>query len=92
MVEGRINIYRKNGSLLGYFRDPKISLYGNDEYEVKGIFHDAEGSLVERLDFNPQSVPYWAEIKDIPGSKHNQLTNVYVQSGRQPMTISGLGS
>jgi hypothetical protein len=92
MADGRINIYKKNGTLLGYFRDPKISQFGEDEYEVHGIFCDAEGVLIEKLEFNPQSVPYWGEIKDIPGIKHLQLTNIYIQRGRQPITVSALGS
>jgi len=77
---------------LGYFREPKISQFGNDEYEVHGVFYDPEGALTEKLEFNPQSLPYWAEIKDAAGAKHSQLTNVYIQRGRQPMTVTGLGS
>ncbi len=92
MGEGIVNIYKKNGSLVGYFRQPKISQFGEDEYEIHGVFHDAAGSLVNKLEFNPQSTPYWAEIKDISGIKHPQLTNVYVQRGRQPITMSALGS
>ncbi len=89
MVEGRVNIYKKNGVMLGYFRDPKINQFGNDEYEVHGVFCDSEGILTEKIEFNPQSSPYWAEIKDISGIKHPRLTNVYIQRGRQPVTLTG---
>lgn len=97
MSEGRtsifkVNIYKKNGALLGYFREPRISQFGNDEYEVHGVFYDAEGAILEKLEFNPQSLPYWAEIKDAPDIKHINLTNVFIQRGRQPITITGLGS
>jgi hypothetical protein len=92
MSEGRVNIYKKNGVMLGYFRQPKISQFGNDEYEIQGVFYDAEGALAEKIEFNPQSLPYWAEIKDTAEVKHSQLTNVYIQRGRQPVTITGLGS
>jgi len=92
MTDGIVNIYKKNGSLLGYFKDPKISQFGADEYEIAGVFHNAEGSLVNKMDFNPQSLPYWGEIKNITGINHSQLTNVYIQRGRQPIVVSGLGS
>ncbi len=92
MSETTVNVYKKNGSMLGYFRGPKISQFGSDEYEVHGVFYDAEGALVEKLEFNPQSLPYWAEIKNTPDIKHSQLTNVYIQRSRQPITITGLGS
>jgi len=92
MAEAIINIYKRNGALLGYFRDPKISQLGDDEYEIHGVFHQADGYLASKLDFNPQSLPYWAEITGASGVKHTQLTNVYVQRGRQPATITGLGS
>lgn len=92
MVEGRVNIYKKNGSLVGYFRNPTINKYCDDEYEVTGVFYDPEGHLVERVEFNPQALPYWAEVKDMSGVQHHQLTNVYIQKGRQPIAISGLGN
>ena len=92
MDESRVNIYKKNGAMLGYFRDPRISQFGADEYEIHGVFHDGAGVLVNKLEFNPQSMPYWAEVKGVSGLKHSQLTNVYVQRGRQPITVSALGS
>ena len=92
MAEEKLTVYTKKGEVLGYFRQPKINQYGNDEYEVEGNFYDSEGNLVERLDFNPQALPYWAEFKDAPNLSHTRLTNVYVQKGRQPIIMSGLGS
>jgi len=92
MAAGRINIYKKNGNMLGYFSDPKINQFDNNEYEIQGVFHDPEGSLAQKVEFNPQSCPYWAEIKDVPNIRHSQLTNVYIQRGRQPVIISGLGA
>lgn len=92
MTEEIVNIYKSNGAMLGYFKDPQISQFGEDEYEIQGIFHNADGALANKMDFNPQSLPYWAEIKNINPVKHSQLTNVYVQRGRQPMVVTGLGS
>ena len=92
MSSKKINLYKKNGSILGYFSDPKIDKFGDDEYQIKGIFHDAEGGLMDKLEFNPQSLPYWAELQNLPDIQHAQLTNVYIQRNRQPIIITGLGS
>ncbi len=91
MSEGRISIYRTNGALIGYFRNPQVHEFSQGEYEIKGMFYGADGSLPTKLEFNPQVSPYWATLESMPNVKHQQLTNIYVQRGRQPVTISALG-
>lgn len=92
MGEGKVNVFKSNGALLGYFRDPQINQFSEGEYEIKGMFYGADGSLPTKLDFNPQISPYWASLEGLSGIKHQQLTNVYIQRGRQPVIISALGT
>jgi hypothetical protein len=91
MNQEKITIYKSNGSLLGYFCQAQISRFGEDEYAIQGIFYAADGSIPDRLDFNPQSLPHWGTVEGVADVGHKQLTNVYVQRGRQPVAITALG-
>jgi hypothetical protein len=92
MNQGSISIYKSNGRLFGYFRQAQISRFGESEYGIQGIFYAADGSIPEKLEFNPQSLPYWGTVDGAPGLSHKQLTNVYVQRGRQPVSVTAKGT
>lgn len=87
----KVNVYSSSGALVGYFVDPQIEVFGQGEYELSGNFFDPAGQVVGKVEFNPQSIPYSADLSLIKKSEHNRLKNVYVQRGHQPVRMSGAG-
>lgn len=92
MSDVKVKVYTPGGQYVGYFLNPSIEQFPEGEYEVSGKFFDDAGVAIIKLDFNPQSVPYAADMSELSGVPHKRLTNVYVQRGRQPVRMSGLGS
>jgi hypothetical protein len=89
---GKITVYKSNGSLLGYFRQVQLDRFGKNEYAIKGIFYTADGTVPEKVNFNPQSCPYSGIAEEIAEAAHKQLTNIYIQRGRQPVIMTALGT
>lgn len=92
MTEMTVDIFTPNGQKVGRFKNPTIDLLTADHYEITGIFCEADGSVVDRVEFNPQVLPYEADISQAPGLPHKRLVNVYVQRGRQPVQMIGVGA
>jgi hypothetical protein len=91
-MAAKVKIYTPDGRYVGYFVDAAIEAYPEAEYEISGTFFDENGIMTGRLDFNPEALPYTADLSEVEGAKHVRLINVYVQRGRQPVRVSGLGS
>jgi hypothetical protein len=90
MADPKVKIFKSNGELIGYFEEPKIETYSQGEYEISGQFFLQNGELAPKLEFNPQALPYVAELLGVPDVPHKKLGFVYVQSGRQPIRFSGV--
>jgi hypothetical protein len=88
MTDVKVNIYTGAGSHVGYFINPKIDCFPEGDYEITGHFFEPSGQLAEKLDFNPQSIPYTADLPEGKGTSQIKLVNVYVQRGRQPVRVS----
>jgi hypothetical protein len=86
MTEKKVNIYTPAGNHVGYFVNPQVECLGENDFEIKGEFFDNQGVRVLKLDFNPESLPYSA---DLAQSAQGQLKKVYVQRGRQPIVMTG---
>jgi hypothetical protein len=91
MANTRVNIYSEKGTLVGYFLEPQIDAFGQGEYEIRGQFHDLSARLTTKLEFNPQSAPYIADLSMVENLPHRRLKQVYIQSGRQPVKMTGVG-
>ncbi len=89
MKDVKVNVYTTAGSHVGYFLNPAIEAFPEGDYEVSGHFFDSNGERVARLEFNPESVPYVVDLRELDGVAHEKLHNVYVQRGRQPIRMSG---
>jgi hypothetical protein len=87
----KVNIYTPAGKHVGYFQDPKIETFRDGDYEISGAFHAPSGELTTKVEFNPQALPYSADLGEA-GKDHKKLKNVYVQRGRQPVLMSGQAS
>jgi hypothetical protein len=85
----KIKIYKTNGALAGYFVDPNIDQFGQNEYEIIGQFFDDKDQLTTKIDFNCEALPYLADLSEAASPPHKHLKNVYVQRGRQPVRMTG---
>ncbi|HEY9785293.1 MAG TPA: hypothetical protein V6D17_07825 [Candidatus Obscuribacterales bacterium] len=93
MSEVKVTVFSTSGQPVGYFIDPELESFPEGEFEISGAFFDVENQIVTKLEFNPQALPYVADIsqvkKDLP---YTHLKNVYVQRGRQPIRMMGIGA
>ena len=92
MPDVKVNIYEQNGKLVGYFLDPKVEAFPEGDYSIEGRFFSASDELFSRIDFNPEALPYSADVSGVRNLAHPGLKNVYVQRGRQPVIMTGSGS
>lgn len=92
MSDVKVNVYTPVGAHIGYFLNPDIQAFPEGDYELSGEFFDADGQRIQKLDFNPQALPYVADISAVKGMAHTKLENVYVQRGRQPVKMTGSAS
>lgn len=95
MADVKVNVYTPAGKNVGYFINPEVKVYPAGDYEITGDFFEPTGEKPTRIDFNPEAMPYTADLSDYcnnnPKVSHKKLSSVYVQSGRQPITMSGQG-
>ena len=89
MSDVKVNVYTVVGTHVGYFLNPVVQTFPEGDYELSGHFYDTDGEPVPKLDFNPQSLPYVADLSALSGLAHSKIENVYVQRGRQPVRMSG---
>ncbi len=89
MSEAKVNIYTPAGKHVGYFLNPTVKTYAEGDYELKGEFFDSEGLRVTKLDFNPQALPYNADLSQLENLPDQKIYRVYVQRGRQPVHMTG---
>jgi hypothetical protein len=88
MANSKVNIFKTNGQLFGYFVDPKVISYQQGEYEIRGKFFLADDQPATKLEFNPQALPYQADLSEL-SVQHKKINLVYVQRGRQPVIMTG---
>jgi hypothetical protein len=88
----KVSVLKPNGETLGYFVDPKIEKFQEGEYEIIGQFFYEDGTAAERLEFNPQALPYHFDLSQIDGIEHQKLGLGYVQKGRQPVKMSAVAN
>lgn len=89
MTEAKVNIYTPQGQFVGYFLNPQVKEFQEGDYEIKGEFFDSEGLRISKIDFNPQILPYTADLSEIPDLANERIYRVYVQRGRQPVMMTG---
>lgn len=92
MSDTKVKIYTPANQYVGYFLNPVLEEYPENEYDISGQFYNDNGEVIERLEFNPESLPYNADLSELSGAKHSRMVRVYIQRGRQPVRMSGLGT
>lgn len=95
MADVKVSVFTPAGKHVGYFVNPQVKAHPEGDYDLSGVFYDASGEKPSRIDFNPQAMPYTADLGDLCNNNdkipHRKLRSVYVQSGRQPVKMSGRG-
>lgn len=91
MADVKVKIYTPEGRYVGYFLNPTVHQYPESEYEISGTFFDENGEKTLKLDFNPETLPYFADMTEHQPSPHVRLIRVYIQRGRQPVVMTGVG-
>ncbi len=92
MADAKLKIYTPAGLYVGYFLNPVVQQYPEAEYEITGKFFDENGVNTGKLEFNPEALPYFADLSECPGMGHTRLVKVYIQRGRQPVVMTGVGA
>jgi hypothetical protein len=90
MAEQAVNIYNPDGNKVGYFKSPKLEMLPEHHYEITGEFYSPEGERYGKVEFNPEVLPYTADISMISKCGHEKLVRVYVMRGRQPISMTGV--
>ncbi len=92
MSDIKVTVYTPTGLYVGHFLNPKVDSFPDADYEISGRFFDENGNLVGKMEFNPQALPYVADLSEVSGVQHRKLNNVYLQRGRQPIRMTGSGA
>ena len=91
MSDIKVKVSTSCGQVIGFFLNPKVENLCDNDYQVSGSFVDASGRLLDKVEFNPQSVPYSLEVAQMPSLPVKQLEAGYVQHGRQPVVMTARG-
>lgn len=83
-----VKVFTPGGKFVGQFVDPAVDMDPQHYYEISGQFVDEQGQAFEKLEFNPQVLPYTLDISTVKKCGHETLVNGYIQRGRQPVRIT----
>ena len=89
MAEVTIDIFTPSGIKVGKFVNPQIQMAPDHYYTISGRFTDSEGTVPDKIEYNPEVLPYIADISSASQCAHKKLVRLYVQRGRQPVEMSG---
>jgi hypothetical protein len=78
------------GDTIGFFVNPKVVNLASSDFEISGTFVDEEGRPFERIEFNPEIVPYTVDLSCLSFISLKSLVRTYVQRGRQPVVMTGV--
>ncbi len=70
--------------------NPKVELLCERDFELSGSFVNESGAPYEKVEFNPEVMPYVIDLTQLPALGFNSLEKAYVQRGRQPVVMTGL--
>lgn len=88
MGDVKARVTTSSGQLIGYFVDFKVVCLCGSDYEIRGTFVDEFGKAYEKIEFNPQVLPYTVDLSQAKESDAKVLGQGYVQRGRQPVVMT----
>lgn len=84
-----VKVFTPGGKFVGQFVNPVVQMYPEHYYEISGEFQDEHGHPFDKVEFNPQVLPYTLDISTVKKCPHATLEGGYVQRGRQPVRMTG---
>lgn len=84
-----VEVFTPQGVKVGKFINPKIEMAPDHYYVISGQFTEADGRTVDKIPFNPEVLPYYADISGATKCSHQKIVRVYVQRARQPVQMMG---
>lgn len=90
MSDVKVRVSTAHGQTIGYFVNPKVTCLCEKDYEVSGTFVDEHGNAYEKVEFNPEVLPYIIDLSGLGLMSLKSLSNGYVQRGRQPVCMTGV--
>lgn len=88
MSEIKVRVSTKHGQVIGYFVDPAVEHLCAEDWQITGTFVDENGRLFDKIEFNPEAVPYLLDVSAIKTLGFERLSTGYVQRGRQPVCMT----
>lgn len=88
MSEIKVKVSTNHGQVIGYFLDPKVEHLCAEDWQITGRFVDENGRLFEKVEFNPEAVPYQLDVSGIKTLGFEKLNTGFVQRGRQPVCMT----
>ena len=85
-----VEVFTPLGIKVGKFINPKIEMVPEHNYIISGQFFEVNGESVDKIQFNPEVLPYTADISGATKCVHNRIVQVYVQRARQPVQMMGV--
>lgn len=83
-----IKVFTPGGKFVGQFVNPVVEMYPEHHYEITGEFQDEQGHVYEKVEFNPQVLPYTLDISGAKKCAHTTLQSGYIQRGRHPIKMT----
>ncbi len=90
MSDVKAKVSTASGQLIGYFVNPAVKHLCSQDYEISGTFVDESGRAYEKVEFNPEVLPYLIDLSSISGLDLKALKKGYVQRGRQPVVMTAV--
>lgn len=90
MSDVKARVTTINGQFIGYFVDLKLVCLCQNDFEISGTFLNESGQPYDRIEFNPEVLPYLIDLSQVPGAPHKSLRNGFVQRGRQPVVMTAV--
>lgn len=90
MGDVKARVSTQLGQTIGYFVNPTIENLCEKDYEISGQFVDESGQVYEKVEFNPEVLPYTIDLSAVSGLAFKSLEKAYVQRGRQPVRMTAV--
>jgi len=82
-----VKVFTPGGKFVGQFVNPVIEMYPEHHYEISGEFQDEQGLRYDKVQINPQVLPYTLDISTVKKCAHTTLQSGYIQRARHPVKI-----
>ena len=90
MADVKAKVTTELGQVIGYFVNPKVENLCQLDYEISGAFVDEAGAVIDKVEFNPEVLPFNIDLSELGLAGLKGLEKGYVQRGRQPVHMTAV--